>query len=173
MRLDCTQRTCTSTPRYDQISGICSSSLSLPPAPFCCASGSFVCGSTDSSTFLAGLFGLGKAVRMPSSMGTGRLSALRMVEMERSARRMKRESKFSTAWESRSKLSVMTVRHYQYARFAVCEATAGCTYCARRASRALGRCPQPASPAPPHRCPSCPPSCAICESRDARCGCWM
>lgn len=34
---------------------------------------------------------------------------LRMVEMERSTRRVKRESKVSTAWERRSKLSIMTV----------------------------------------------------------------
>lgn len=38
---------------------------------------------------------------------------LRMVEMDRRARSVKRESKVSTAWERRSKLSIMTANEGQ------------------------------------------------------------
>ena len=55
---------------------------------------------------------MGKAVRMAMRMAVAESLDLRMVEMDRSTRRVKRESKVSTAWARRSKLSIMTVVTY-------------------------------------------------------------
>lgn len=46
---------------------------------------------------------------MAMRMAVAESLALRMVEMDRSTRRVNRESKVSTAWERRSKLSIMTI----------------------------------------------------------------
>jgi len=91
--------TCISTPKYAQTSGICASpspSFALPAAlPFavavCCS------GSISSNTLRALFLGLGKAVRRAMARASGRLSALRIVDMLRNARRVNRGSNASTA----------------------------------------------------------------------------
>ena len=104
--------TCTRIPRYAHTSGNCCSSapsFSLPPASlFCICVPVTLSGSISSNTFRAPILGFGKAVLTPCSMASANLSLLRSVEVERSARRVKRESNASTAWRMRLKLLMMT-----------------------------------------------------------------
>lgn len=75
---------------------------------------------------------------MPMAMASGKLVALRMVDMLRRARSVNRESKESTAALIRLKLLVMTGGIYQLAIPGVWVQAARTTYCARRVGLALG-----------------------------------